>query len=41
VAPGSTLGTQPGPLGQQPQRQRPGEPDQPIIITDEFQPISP
>jgi len=34
-------GPQPGPLGQQPQRQRPGEPNQAIIIADEFQPSSP
>jgi hypothetical protein len=34
-------GPQPGPLGQQPQRQHPGEPDQAIIITDEFQPVGP
>ncbi|MCA1682315.1 MAG: hypothetical protein LC700_04220, partial [Actinobacteria bacterium] len=34
-------GAQPGPLGQQPHRQRPSEPDQAIIITDEFQPVSP
>jgi len=34
-------GAQPGPLGQQPQRQRPGEPDQTIIIADQFQPVSP
>jgi len=26
---------------QQPQRQRPGEPNQTIIITDEFQPVGP
>jgi hypothetical protein len=32
---------EPGPLGQQPQRQRPGEPDQTIIIADQFQPVSP
>jgi hypothetical protein len=32
---------QPAPLGQQPDRQRPGEPDQPIIIADEFQPVGP
>jgi len=34
-------GAQPGPLGQQPQRQRPSEPDQAIIIPNEFQPVSP
>jgi hypothetical protein len=34
-------GTQPGPLGQQPQRQHPGKPDQAIIIADKFQPVSP
>jgi hypothetical protein len=33
--------TQPGPLSQQPQRQRPREPDQSVIITDQFQPIGP
>jgi hypothetical protein len=35
------LRPQPGPLGQQPQRQRPGEPDQAIIVADEFQPVGP
>jgi len=34
-------GPQPAPLGQQPQRQRPGKPDQPIIIADELQPVGP
>jgi len=34
-------GPQPGPLGQQPDRQRPGEPNQPIIIADELQPVGP
>ena len=34
-------GAEPGPLGQQPQRQRPGEPDQAIVIADEFQPVGP
>jgi hypothetical protein len=32
---------EPGPLGKQPQRQRPGRPDQAVIITDEFQPVGP
>ena len=38
---GRVRGSAPGPLGQQPQRQRPGEPDQAVIITDEFQPVGP
>lgn len=34
-------GAQPGLLGQQPQRQRPSEPDQAIIVPDQFQPVGP
>jgi len=34
-------GSQAGPLGQQPQRHRPGEPNQTIIIANQFQPVGP
>ncbi len=37
----SQPGPQAGPFGQQPQRQRSGEPDQTIIVADQFQPVGP
>ncbi len=34
-------GAEPGLLGQQPQRQRPGQPDQSVVIADKFKPVGP